>query len=120
VGAGPAAMTGAVIVHVTAYSDEEAALIARTVVAERLAACANIDAPCRSFYRWQGRMEDAHEVPLTLKTRAALFARLSARICELHSYDCPCVIAVPVTDGARAYLDWIEAETAGRPDPEIK
>ena len=113
-------MTGAVIVHVTASSEDEATLIARTVVAERLAACANVGAPCRSFYWWRGTMEEACELPVTFKTRAALFETLSARIRDLHSYDCPCVIAVPVADGDRAYLDWIEAETTSRHPPEIK
>jgi periplasmic divalent cation tolerance protein len=97
--------------YVTAGSREEAHAIGRAVVEERLAACANVLDGMTSIYWWQGALEQAGEAVLILKTRAELVERLTARIKELHSYDCPCVIALPVAAGNPAYLDWIARET---------
>jgi periplasmic divalent cation tolerance protein len=97
--------------YVTAGSREEAHAIGRTVVEERLAACANVLDGMTSIYWWQGALEQAGEAVLILKTRAELVERLTARIKELHSYACPCVIALPVAAGNPAYLDWIVRET---------
>jgi periplasmic divalent cation tolerance protein len=83
------------------------------VVQERLAACANIMGPVRSIYRWQGKVETAREVAVIFKTRRAQFDRLAARVKELHTYECPCVVALPIVGGLPAYLDWLAAETAG-------
>ena len=98
--------------YVTSGSREEALAIGRTVVEERLAACANVLDGVSSIYWWQGALEQASEAVLILKTRAELVERLTARIRELHSYDCPCVVALPIEGGNPAYLDWIAAETA--------
>lgn len=92
-------------------SPDEAKEIARAVVGERLAACANLLAPASSLYWWQGQLEEGREVPLVLKTRADLVAALTARIAELHSYDCPCVVALPIVEGHAPYLDWLMQET---------
>lgn len=100
------------IIYVTAASEEEAMAVARTVVEERLAACANILGSIRSVYWWQGGVNDDAEVAMILKTRADLVPRLTARIKELHSYDCPCVVALPISGGNADFLAWIEAETA--------
>lgn len=89
----------------------EAERIARVVVAERLAACANILEPCRSVYRWQGKIEEADEVPALFKSGADLAARLIARIAELHSYDVPAAVAWPIAGALPAYADWVKAET---------
>jgi len=89
---------------------EEAERIARTVIEERLAACANILAPCRSIYRWQGKVEQAAEVPTVFKTAQA--EALIARIAELHSYDVPAAVAWPITAAHPPYHEWIEAESA--------
>lgn len=102
-----------VVVYVTAPSDAEAAQIAGIVVGERLAACANILPAMRSIYWWQGHVESAEEVALLLKTRAALVETLIERVRDLHSYDCPCVVAMPVVAGNPAFLDWIRSETVG-------
>ncbi len=99
-------------VYVTAGSPEEAYTIARTVVGERLAACANVLGGVTSIYWWEGRLEEAGEAALILKTRVALIEALTARIKALHSYECPCVVALPVAGGNAAFLDWICAETA--------
>jgi periplasmic divalent cation tolerance protein len=85
--------------------------LAEHVVAERLAACVSILAPCRSVYRWQGRVEAAEEVPLLIKTRADRYAALEAAIRARHPYELPEIVAVPISHGLPAYLDWLAAET---------
>ena len=97
--------------YVTAGSRDEALSIGRTVVQERLAACANVVDGMTSIYWWQGALEQAAEAVLILKTRAELVERLTARIKELHSYECPCVVALPIAAGNPAYLGWIAGET---------
>lgn len=97
--------------YVTAGSREEALAIGRTVVEERLAACANVLDGMSSIYWWQGALEQASEAVLILKTRAELVERLTARIKDLHSYECPCVVALPIDAGNPDYLDWIARET---------
>ena len=96
-----------VSVYSTFGSDEEARRIARTLVEERLAACANILAPCHSIYRWQGRIEEAAEVPVLFKTRADAVDRLIARFGELHSYDMPAAVAWPVAEALPDYVQWV-------------
>ena len=104
-------MTGIVTVYATFSSAEEARGIARAVVEEKLAACANILAPCDSIYRWQGSIEEAKEVPALFKTRADAAPRLIARIAELHSYDVPAAVVWPIAEAVPAYADWVRAET---------
>ena len=89
-------------------SAEEAERIAGTVVEERLAACANILAPCRSIYRWNGAIEVAAEVPALFKTRADAAEALVARIAALHSYDVPAVVIWPIERALPAYSEWID------------
>ncbi len=105
-------MTRAVVVLSTAGSTDEAERIATALVGERLAACVNLVAPLTSIYRWQGAIERASEVLLVIKTRRALATRLTARLQELHSYDVPEAIVLPIAAGAPAYLAWLLAETA--------
>ncbi|MEE8445521.1 MAG: divalent-cation tolerance protein CutA, partial [Alphaproteobacteria bacterium] len=100
------------LIYITAASADEAATIARTLVAERLAACANVFPPVRSFYWWEGKVQDDAEVVLIAKTRAALVPRLIERVKALHSYDCPCVVALPIEAGNPEFLAWIDGETA--------
>lgn len=99
-------------VYATASGEAEALGIGRTVVAERLAACANVLAPMRSVYWWEGKMEEATEAVLILKTAPAKLQALIARIKALHSYDCPCIEALEVKDGDPQFLAWVERETA--------
>ena len=99
-------------VYATFASEEEAHRIARIVVEERLAACANILGSCHSIYRWEGRIEEAGEVAALFKTRSEIAGRLIARIGELHSYDVPAAVAWPIAEAMPAYADWVEAETA--------
>ena len=107
-------MKGKLVVLVTCANRREAGRIARALVEERLAACVNVhEGPVFSFYRWKGKVERAREVLLTIKTTPAAFSRLERRVKELHSYDTPEIIGMPVVVGSGAYLDWIE-ESVGR------
>jgi periplasmic divalent cation tolerance protein len=99
-------------IYVTTKDADEAKLIARTVVGERLAACANLLGGIESVYRWQGRICEDQEVALILKTTAERKTELIDRIKELHSYECPCIVCLPIADGNRDFLAWIAAETS--------
>ena len=87
---------------------DEAERIGRAMVEVKLAACVNILAPCRSFYRWEGAVESAEEVPAIFKTAARHADTLAARIAQLHSYDVPCVAVWPVETVSGRYADWVE------------
>lgn len=97
-----------VSVYAVFANAEEAERIGRTVVEERLAACINILAPCRSIYRWQGRIEAAEEVAAIFKTHGWKADELVERIAALHSYDTPCVVVWPIEKLLRRYADWVE------------
>ena len=99
----------------TNLPDRAAALeLARVLVDKRLAACVNVLNGCTSVYRWNGEVEQAEEVPVLIKTRSARYEELEAAIRELHPYELPEVIAVPVVRGLPDYLDWVAEETAIR------
>lgn len=85
--------------------------IALALVEEQLAACVNILPRVQSVYRWQGAVESASEVPLLIKTTAGRYAVLEARLRELHPYEVPEIIALPITRGLPAYLNWLAGET---------
>ena len=103
----------ACFVYITASDEDEAGRIGRALVEARLAAGVNIIPGVRSLYRWRGDVHDDREVALIAKTRAALVEAVVAKVKELHSYECPCIVALPITAGNPDYLDWIEAETGG-------
>ena len=97
---------------ITNCPDEEVAnAIALALVEEKLAACVNILPRVQSVYRWQGTVESASEIPLLIKTTSARYAALESRIRELHPYEVPEIIAVPITRGLPAYLNWLAGET---------
>jgi periplasmic divalent cation tolerance protein len=104
-------MTDAILVLTTLPTADAAAEVAKTVVDEKLAACANILPALRSIYRWEGKVQDENEVLVLLKTRQAQYERLKARILGLHPYEVPEVLAIPVEQGNQPYLDWIARET---------
>jgi periplasmic divalent cation tolerance protein len=106
-------MTDIVTVYATFASDEEARRIARALVEERLAACANILGACHSIYRWQGEIEEAGEVAALFKTRANLADALIARLAELHSYEVPAAVVWPIVQSLAPYREWVKAETEG-------
>lgn len=92
--------------------DEETAnAIALAVVEAGLAACVNILPRVQSIFRWQGKVESATEIPLLIKSTAALYPALQAAIAQRHPYDVPEIIALPITRGLPAYLNWVAAET---------
>lgn len=98
------------MVYVTVSSAAEGERIARALVEERLAACVNRIGGVRSTYRWQGQVEQSDEELLLIKTRAERFAGLARRVQELHSYEVPEVIAVPVAAGNDSYLRWLDEQ----------
>ena len=97
-------------VYVTAPDRETALNIARTIVEERLAACANILGPMTSVYRWEGKVTEEGEVAFIAKTAETELPALVARIKALHPYQVPCIVAWPIVAGHQPYLDWISAE----------
>jgi len=99
------------IVFVTAATADEATRIARALVEERLAACANIVSPIVSVYRWEGQVQEDREVLLIIKTTDARLPALIQRVKALHSYQVPEVIAMPIADGSADYLRWLLDET---------
>lgn len=100
-----------VFLYITADSPEEAASLGRTLVEERLAACVNILGGTTSFYWWDGEVQQGAETALIAKTRADLAGAVTERIKSLHGYDCPCVVALPITGGNQDFLAWIGKET---------
>jgi len=103
-------MTDSVVVLCTCANDEQASRIAEELVSHRLAACVNVLPPVRSIYRWQGTVEHADEILLLIKTTQSRFAALRERIQELHSYDTPEIVALPLIDGAEKYLTWLREQ----------
>jgi periplasmic divalent cation tolerance protein len=105
-------MSDAVLLVLCNTPDEACAQqIANTLLERRLAACVNLLAPCRSVYRWQGKIETATEHPLLIKTTATRYAELEAALRELHPHEVPEIIALPVSAGLPAYLAWVATES---------
>lgn len=101
---------------ITNLPDQPAAeALAQTLVDQRVAACVNVMAPCRSIYRWRGAVETAVEVPLLIKSVAERYAELEAAIRAAHPYELPEIIAVPIERGLPDYLAWVTAETRSPP-----
>ena len=100
-----------VTVYATFADPDEADRIARTLVDERLAACANILGSCRSIYRWQGAIEQGEEIAALFKTRADVADKLIARLAELHSYDVPAAVVWPIASALTAYAQWVRDES---------
>jgi len=85
--------------------------LAALLIEQRLAACVNILAPCRSVYRWKGAVQRDEEHPMLIKTTAGRYAALEKVLRAGHPYELPEIIAVPIERGLPAYLDWVAAET---------
>lgn len=94
-------------VYMTTGSREEAATIGEALVSEKLAACVNIIENMHSIFMWEGKMEHASETVLIAKTTAERVPELVERVRAMHSYDCPCIISLPISDGNPAFLEWI-------------
>lgn len=104
-------MTDALLVLTTLPNSDVAADLGKTVVNERLAACASLVPALRSIYKWQGGIQDENEVLVLFKTRQTLFEALKQRILELHPYEVPEILAIPVEQAHQPYLDWLTRET---------
>ncbi len=107
-------MTSVIVVLVTCPSRAAARRIARTLVEQRLAACVNIvSAPVHSIYRWQGKIEQARELLLIIKTVRSRWKAVLQEVRSLHSYQVPEILALPVGDGLPAYLRWVQQSCRG-------
>jgi periplasmic divalent cation tolerance protein len=104
----------ALLVITTLPDAETARALAAQLVEQRLAACVNILAPSQSVYRWEGKLEDAEEVPLLVKTSAARYAALEEAIRAYHPYELPEIVAVRIDKGLPAYLAWVAEETTAQ------
>jgi len=99
------------LIYATTSSKEEAEQIAETVVSEKLAACANIFDDITSIFEWEDKLCRENEAVLILKTSEERVDALTERIKQLHSYDCPCIVALPIEGGNPDFLSWIAKNT---------
>jgi periplasmic divalent cation tolerance protein len=97
-------------IYMTAGDKAEAQKIAGELVASKLAACVNILDNMNSIYMWQGEIQEDSEVVMIAKTTRACVPQLVEKVKSLHSYDCPCIVSLPVLEGHRPFLDWIETQ----------
>ena len=101
------------LIIVTASSREEAEKIATTLLERKLIACANILGPVSSRFWWQGKIDSAKEYMIFMKTKRELFDQVADNVKQLHSYEVPEIIALPIVEGAKPYLEWINSSLAG-------
>ena len=103
------------MVYITTQNKEQAKAIGTLLVEKKLAACVNILDGMQSIYRWQGNIVEDNECILIAKTKASLIHKLSEEVCASHSYECPCVVSLPIMDneGNAEYLQWLADETKG-------
>ena len=98
-------------VYITAGSIEEAKNIGQKLVEQNLAACVNILEKMTSIYKWEEKLEEGQEVVMIAKTRNTHMPKLIETVKRFHSYDCPCILELPIQGGNPEFLSWIEAET---------
>ena len=103
-------MTEYIQVYTTTENKDDAGMIAKTVVKKRLAACAQVVGPITSTYWWEGVIEEAEEWFCIMKSRKDLYDKLEKAILEVHSYDVPEIVAVPIVSGNQSYLRWLDKE----------
>lgn len=103
-------MSGALVVFCTCTDRAEARRMAASLVEERLAACVNIIGGVQSVFRWEGKISEAEEVQLLIKTVPDRYPALQKRIAELHSYDTPEIFAVSIEQGSEKYLRWLQEQ----------
>jgi len=100
-------MLSYIVVIVTVASREEAVKIVRSLLEERLIACANIVGPISSLFWWEGKIDEASEFLVFMKSHENHFERLSERVTEIHSYEVPEIVALPIIKGSQSYLEWL-------------
>jgi periplasmic divalent cation tolerance protein len=98
-------------IYITAAHLDEGKAIGRALVSSRLAACVNIIHPVHSLYWWKGDMQESSEVVVVAKTRDDLVNDLIEKVKSVHSYECPCIVALPIREGNKDFLDWVVRET---------
>ena len=103
-----------ILITVTASSREEAEKIATTLLERKLIACANILGPVSSRFWWQGKIDLAEEYMIFMKTKRELFDQVADNVKQLHSYEVPEIIALPIVEGAKPYLEWINSNLTGK------
>ena len=99
------------LIYITAGSMDEARTIGKELVSTRLAACVNIIDGIDSLYWWEGEIQDNKEVTIIAKTKESLVPELIEKVRSIHSYDCPCIVSLPILEGNKPFLIWIEDET---------
>ena len=99
------------LIYITCETTEEAENIGAIIVERRLAACVNILSGMQSMYWWEGKVEKSDEIVLIAKTRTTLVDELTEAVTAMHSYDVPCVVAMPIIGGNPQFLSWIREET---------
>jgi len=104
-------MMKATFIYITAGSTDEAKKIGRELISNRLAACVNIIDNMHSMFWWEDEIQEDREVILIAKTKESLVTELIDKVKSVHSYDCPCIVSLPILDGNRAFLDWIAQQT---------
>jgi len=98
-------------IYITCKDTDQAREIGKALVLERLAACVNILPGMQSVYRWEGQIVEDQETVLIAKSTVDALEALKRRVCELHSYTCPCIVALPLSSGHEPYLAWIREQT---------
>ncbi len=101
-----------IVVFVTAKDEQEAGKIAEGLVQNKLVACANIVSGIKSVFWWEGKVDRAQECLLILKSKKNFFSRIVKTVKSLHSYETPEIIALPIVEGYKGYLDWIDGSVA--------
>ena len=99
-------------IYITSGSVEEAKSIGQILVGQNLAACVNLLENMTSIYKWEEKLEESQEVIMIAKTRKTLIPKLVETVNRLHSYDCPCILELPIQGGNSDFLSWIESQTA--------
>jgi len=106
-------MTDKIVILCTCSGADEAARLARSLVEARLAACVSVIPQVRSYYRWNGALESAEECLLAIKSSRTLFDALLAHLSKAHSYEVPEILALPVVEGSKNYLAWMDSNLGG-------
>ena len=104
-------MTKFIVVYCTFPDTKTAKECARILVSERLCACANIIGQIESLYSWKNAVEESSEISVIFKTTASNYDKLETKLKNIHPYDTPCIIAIDVPNGSKAFLEWVEAST---------
>ena len=99
-----------VLVYITTSGEEESKEIGRTIVEERLAGCVNIIPTIKSLYWWKGEIEDDNESILIVKTKVSNIENIIKKVKEIHSYENPAILAIPIIEGSKTYLDYLDCE----------